>query len=411
MNRINRRVFLKYLGAAAGALAVPSAASTVFASDQDVLRAGRSLGARIGVMVPESKEYPLMAERFLAGLGLHFEGSKVAIIRENIGASLPVSSLRKLVEGEGADIVVGLMNSGAASSLVRLMPEEKTVFIASNVGEVMPRSGEQAPNLFHATLNYWQAGWAMGRWAAANLGRKACIASSLHDSGYDALYAFRLGFESSGGRISGTFVTHSKEQVSGAVSELVRIRPDFVYTAYSGPDAVEFIKAYSNSAIGGNVPLAGSAFLLDTADTSKFREVPDHIKICSPFGPTAEREAFNRAYRKKTGSSSDVFSLLGYETARCISAALEASGGNASRKDVLIRSMETVSFEGIRGRIEMDPASHATSGPLYLGDMRLDGLAGTKILGRGLSISGHDTRVKSLHTTVRSGWNNSYLCA
>jgi len=411
MKRIKRRDFLKYMGAAAGTLALPSAVAAAFAPGRELFQAERGLAARVGVMVPESGMYPLMAGNFISGLNFHFRGSRVKIIRENIGSSLPVSSLRKLAEEEGAEIIVGLMNSGAASSLIRLMPEEKNIFIASNVGEVMPRAGEQAPNLFHSTLNYWQAGWAMGRWAAANLGKRACIASSLHDSGYDALYAFRLGFESAGGRISDTFVTHSREQVSGAVSELVRIRPDFVYTAYSGPDAVEFMRAYNNSAIGGNIPLAGSAFLLDTAGVSGFGMAHDQIKICSPFGPVAERTAFDRAYKKTTGSAPDVFSLLGYETARCISAALEGSGGSATRKDLLMKSMKTVSFEGIRGRTEMDPVTHTTSGPLYFGAGRFDGPSAAGILGRERSISGHDSRVKPLYTAVRSGWNNSYLCA
>ncbi len=410
MNPIDRRVFLKYLGAAAGTAALPSAVSAVFAPGHAPAPAHKNLTARIGVMVPESEKYPLMAHNFLAGLNLHFEGSRVEIITEKIGSSLPSVNLRRLIRDERVDLVIGMVNSGVAASLVRPADSDSSVFIASNVGEVMPRAGEQSPNLFHCTLNYWQAGWAMGRWAAANLGKRACISSSLHDSGYDGLYAFRLGFESAGGRISDMFVTHTPEQVSETLRKLGHIRPDFVYTAYSGPDAAEFLTLYRNSTIGGRIPVAGAAFLLDTADTPEPGKTAEYINICSPFGPAAERAAFDRTCLEKTGSAADVFSLLGYETAKCIATAIEAAGGNAARTAALLKTLKTVSFEGTRGRIEMDPASHATSGPLYMGGRRLHGLPNGEIRGLQRSISVGDARMRPLYTSVRSGWNNSYLC-
>ena len=65
MKDITRRNFLKIAGATAGAMAIPS---TLFALESGCT--GNQTRLKIGVVLPRSKEYPQMADNFMAGMAL-----------------------------------------------------------------------------------------------------------------------------------------------------------------------------------------------------------------------------------------------------------------------------------------------------------------------------------------------------
>ena len=415
MCSITRRNFLKIAGAAAGSLAIPAA---LFALESE--GKGTGIPLKIGVVLPRSKEYPLMSENFMAGMGLCLDGNAkscggLQFLREESVTPLPHSSLKKLVEEDRVDLAVCLANSGAASALDDYFPG--TPLIVSNVGECMVREVDFYPSTFHCTLNYWQSNWAMGRWAALHLGKRAFIAASLFESGYDSVYAFHLGFESLGGTIVDTHVSYNGPGTEYPAVVIAAIRdksPDFVFALYSGREAVDFVAAFASSGLAGRLPLTGSPFLVDEGILKEHGILACGTKSCFPWTAalqSADNRAFAAAFRAKTGRMPDAFAVLGYDTAGLIASALK-DVGNTYAKGSMVAALGHAEVVSPRGLLKMDSRTNTIAGPLYLREVRTgaDGPENAAV-GRMDIVSELDGRVSNLRIALRTGWHNAYMCA
>src|SRR5690606_26546648 len=118
--------------------------------------------------------------------------------------------VQKMLLVERPHLVVGVLGAGQAPSVAPLFAQHRTPFLVCNLGgDLLLTGGVQNPYLFWNSLNVWQSTYALGCWAAANVGRTAVVASGFHEAGYGLVEAFWMGFrEAGGGRILATEVTH-----------------------------------------------------------------------------------------------------------------------------------------------------------------------------------------------------------
>jgi hypothetical protein len=131
--------------------------------------------------------------------------------------------------------------------------------LAIDTGANLPETDQTMPV---ATLDVWSAAWITGHWAASALGRRAVIATSFYDSGYDSLYALHRGFETAGGEAE-VFLTHRPDHVdfAGLAQLIDEKRPALVFAAYSGREAAEALPYLA----GFGIPVVGSPLLTETA--------------------------------------------------------------------------------------------------------------------------------------------------
>lgn len=423
-----RRGFLKTAVLAAGALVAapllsdPKGAGAAALADKAGAKSPQSGPAtRLGVLLPESHVYPELGGNFLAGmrayLGLGSDtgpGRQVAVIAEKtgFGPQRMLQKAEKLLREDEANLLVGLLTPSVATTLHSMLEANKTFLIAASVGENMSRRSEQHPFIFHHTLGNWQSNFALGEWAASKLGRRAFIATSFYDSGYDSLYAFRLGFERGGGTVTQTYVAGVPGDPTGMqalVEAMVQAQPDVVYGAFCGQIASDFVKAYAHSSLSGLVPLVGSAFLVDESllPLQGAAALGVTTAFSSPIVESHESQAFLAAYRKESKQTPDAFALLGYETAQLVTEVLNAVGKNALGGEKLKR----INFTGPRGHITMDPTTHSTDGgPIYLREVQRQGGALRNVIVAELdTVAGKDAHVEALRNDPKTGWLNAYL--
>src|SRR5690606_34383162 len=130
--------------------------------------------------------------------------------------------------------------------------------------------------------------------------------SSFYESGFDTLLAFEQGVEASGGSIVDRFVTHfdpSAPRIADAIEAVRVLRPDFVYAAYNGQQASEFLRAYHAAGLG--IPLVGSSFIADENLT-----LPAALRTVGAWSAaldTAENSAFMGAFKSSSGRAADAF--------------------------------------------------------------------------------------------------------
>ncbi len=423
---LSRRAFLRSAGLAAGALAAAPLLNATPAwaagpKPAGPLPIGRDL-LTIGVLLPQSTIYPALGSNFLAGMQLYFNQAAdgtpaVRLVAEDAGFGQAQATVaaQKLLDTGKASLVVGLGNPMLAGMLRGLFQARRTFFLAAGLGENVPRQSADSAYVFHHTLGAWQGAWALGQWAATHLGRRAAVATSFYDSGYDMLSAFHLGFTAAGGTVATTQTTHllaNSPALPAVLAEIAATRPDFVYGAYCGPAAVDFVRAYAQAAPLARTPLLGSTFLAGETALPTLGKAALGIKTALGWTPaleTAENRAFLAAYAKQTGQVADSPALLGYETAHLAATALAGVAGDASRINEMRAALAAAAWTGPRGRIAMDAQTHCTDGPLYLREVHVRGGALANMPVTPLLAAGSQDGGAGLRTATKTGWVNAYL--
>src|SRR5262249_14177794 len=79
---------------------------------------------------------------------------------------------------------------------------------------------------------------------------------------------------------------------------------------------------------------------------------------------------FTADYKTRTGKDANVFAMQGYDTARLIVEAVNATQGNTSDKDKLVAAIGGVTFDGPRGTFKMDPNTHNVIQHIYIRDVQ-----------------------------------------
>jgi len=373
---MNRRDFIKTVALSAGMVILPP------------VKGNASYPLKIGVLYPRSTLFPHLAQSHLDGMKVHLREAGCDGVAQIVSlypqecSPGPAAALRQsaaLLE-KGVDIVVGVVGSRFLPTLRDLFHDTQTLFIVNNIGANLVPASSPSPYIFPVSFNYWESNWAMGRWAARNLGAKAVIVSSFYDSGYDTLYAFRFGFEQAGGSIVKTMVTGAPAlpacTISSVLKEIERIGPEFVYGIYCGESAVNFVKAYAESPIAGKIPLAGAGFMVDESILPAQGEAALGIKSCLSWSRnlrTKENRAFNAAYRQQTRRPADPFAVLGYDTARFILTALKAAGGHTDKTDTIAKVPGTMAPASPRGILRIQNDTQSAVSPLYIREIRRKG--------------------------------------
>ncbi len=426
--RVPRRTFLRRIGGAAGAIITTSMLSACGASAMHDQSTGAPLVSdftlRVGVLLPRSARRPLLSAQLLDGMRLFFEqshtlagGRPVALVAEQYdGPYHSLSQAHELVAGGQVDIITGLISRNEVAGLDGLLRERHTPLIVSDVGANVIHQPHQSEYVLRSSLNYWQANLALGAWAAQHAGKRAMIATSFYEGGYDSLYAFRYGFEQGGGVVLDTLVSHRPSgptDLPALMASIRQLRPDLVYAAYSDQEAIDFVRAYAAAGLAPQVPLFGAGFVTDEHILPLLGDAAVGIKTALPWSyalDLPQNHAFTAAFEVYAGRPADAFAVLGYDTARLIADAL----GTGDPRDIagLRQSFGALTFAGPRGQLQIDGATGDVASPLYLREVRRDGSAYRNAviadLGHSAAINVHG---EALRRDMRSGWTHAYLAA
>ena len=425
---VGRRAFLKAAASVGAALVahplLPAAAHAHVPLDPTTPTASSSKPFRIGVVLPESQRYPALASSMLAGLKLAFaeRGNLVggrqaellpAIYGDRVAGA--TRQARALILEQDVDLLVGVMSSAATAPLHDLLQAHQVPLILTNAGANVVRQRGQGPYIFRISLNDWQANWAVGAWAASHIGKTAFIATSFYESGYDSSYLFARGLERAGGTVLGRHITHVPRQTDTFTPMLAAIRqanPDFVYAAYSGQQAQDFMRAYASANLAGRVPLVGSGFLLDDSLLAQYGQTALHSISGLTWAPTLDipqNNAFTSAYHAAAGQPADPFAVLGYDAGRLIADAVDATAGKTRSRGQLLKALRTRELSSPRGSLVMNQQAQSSATPIYIREVRRhQGALSNIAIARIDSMAGLD-EAAAIRASIKSGWLDAYL--
>jgi branched-chain amino acid transport system substrate-binding protein len=365
---LSRRTFVRTAGiGAAGLLAAPATAAVL-------KRKPAAFSA--GLVLPVDGSYSRMSDSFTDGFRMALDAAKAQaalttrLLPQGLGA---YEAIQELVAG-GVDLIVAGVTSPVAHLVAPLVADRQIPLIVANVGAHLEPAAPDNPFVLRNSLQYWQASYALGGWTAAQVGRSGFIASSLADSGYDNVLAFRVGLEGGGGGIVGTQVTHVDPADNGLAALLDAIRStgaNVVYANYSGQMAVDFLRAYASS--GLRVPVVGPAFLAEDYAAAAVGNGALGVRTSSSW-TYADRSKANRsfvtAYAQRTGRPADPFAVLGYDTGNLVLTGLANARHAGLPNSRLVDALAGASITSPRGTLTVDASTRTVVGPLSIREMR-----------------------------------------
>ena len=410
-----RRQLLHAAGAAALTMSPMAKAALAVGSSSRPLR--------LGVVLPESFRYPELPLELLAGFEAFVAASgerrvRLLPIAGGRGANTAFAAAADKVTSGAVDMLAGFVNRNLASRITPLLEERGAPFVVCDMGADIVRERHDSAYLVRNSLGYWQASFAMGQWASANLGRRAVIASDFLESGYDMVYAFRRAFEAGGGDVASVQVTglpDGSAPLSSLAGAIRSQRPDFVYAFYSGRRAEAFLRFYESEGLSRIAPLAGAGLLTDSATLSNVPAGLEGVTTASTWAPdldSPESSALRSAYGKVRGGEASLFAMLGFETAQRISTAMAAAGGSFGDPARLAGALAAASFTGPRGAVGPQDGLLETSAPAYVRRLSRtrSGLVNvTLTMLPAVNVPAETAR--ELRTMAKTGWAQAYLAA
>ncbi|GAB5471232.1 MAG: ABC transporter substrate-binding protein [Rhodospirillales bacterium] len=339
---------------------------------------------KIGLLLPFSGVYAGLGDHIEKGFALgleHFGGdlgdNSITLFREDTEAkpAVGLAKARKLVLQDKVDAMVGIVSSAVLGAVRDFAEGSKVPVIVANAGNNDMTGQRCSPYVLRVSFSNAQMNRPMGDYMADKGLKRVHLMAPDYAAGHQMMNAFKETFEAKGGEIVGETYTplHGTKDYAPFISAAKATDPDAIYVFYAGGAAIAFVKQYHDFGVKEEVPLYGAGFLTSPAYVQVQGEAADGITVGLHYVPsidTPENERFQSAYQAAHGKTGSEFAVAGYDAARMVIEAIKASGGD---KEAFDKALATISFDGPRGPLRLDPATNNVVQNIYIFENRFVG--------------------------------------
>ncbi len=377
--RLTRR---RLLGAALGGAAALTGRLTEPFGAPAVLGAA-SGPVKLGVLLPYSKVYQQLGEDITSGMRLYFDsvgnkagGRAITLIREDeeIDPQVALRKGRKLIESDNVDIIAGLVASPSALALRDTVHNSKTLLVIANAGANAVTRARRSPYIFRVSFSNWQTSYPIGKWFYDNVARSCLVGASDYAAGHEMIDAFKASYLAAGGKVvAEVFPPLNNSDYGPYITQMAKAKPEAIFVFFAGSDAARFVIQAAGFGLFKDARLAGPGFLVEEDVLPVQGRNALGAYSCLHWAltlQTPENLAFTRGYRARWERDATVYAMQGFDTARVIVEALNATGGDTANKPKLIDAMTAVKFVSPRGPISFDPETRNVIQGLYVRQVR-----------------------------------------
>jgi branched-chain amino acid transport system substrate-binding protein len=344
----SRRRFLAGAAATAGVAAAGGLSPFRFAI-------GDTAPVRIGILLPYSGTYAMLGESISNGFEMRIEqaggrigGRAVEYIALDSEMSVPKAptNTNKLIKKEKVDFLIGPVHSGIAAAMARIVGARGTpIMIVPNAGNNDLTGSLCAPNIFRTSFSNWQPAFPGGK-VMADDGHETCVTIAWkYRAGAQMMAAGKESFEAHGGKVVKDIqVPFPNVEFQAYLSEIAAVKPDAVFTFFSGGGAVKFVKDYAAAGLKEHIPLYGPGFITEGVSQAQ-GAAAEGIRTTLHYAADLDNEAnlrFRADYERAFGKPANVFAVQGYDTGSLLVQAMAAVEGDTGASEALIAHMEGV---------------------------------------------------------------------
>lgn len=414
----DRRNFLKMTGfCLTGSLLKP------VSSNSETVET-RNVPVKIGVILPRANQHSAYPDSFLKGLRLGIGSGKTNTVKTelitesiNNGTTLPAqAAVHRLIKENNVDLITGLLSNEVAGRIGKILKDEEVPALISNAGEnFMLPEVRRNPFLFFNTLNLFQASFEAGKYMVSKHGKNVCIVTTLADSGYDTLFAFRKGVEIAGGSINDTFVfRHNRDNFwDNTINTIKHRNPDGIFVLLNGKSADLFLGKIRSH--GLHIPMITTSF---AADDNRIKHLGESINGTEHFSSwnqglkTQANKKFIHAYQTVYHCLPDQFGFLGYQSGLLLRNSVNLCAG-PPLGIALRNALEACRIQSPTGTVSVNKQSGLVKSSVFLCQSRSSNFnLPENIVLHEFSPDDNLTEIFSLlETGLHSGFINPYLFA
>lgn len=366
---------------AAAAAPSPSAASQ---AAPPVVKPAATGPVKLGVLLPFTQVYAQLGQDCLDGMELYFDrvnrlggGRQIQIIKEDEGvdAGPAVQKARKLIESDNVDIFTGFVSTPIAYGARDMLDAAKLPTIVSTAGGNDLTRGRRSAYIFRSSYSAWQIAYPLGGYMAKDI-KRVVVTAADYAFGRECAEAFKDNFTRSGGTVlKELYPKFPNTDYGPFLPEIQSAKPEATYNFYAGSDAVNFVRQYDEFGLkSGGIKLYGSGTMLEE-DTfpgqgtsalggisilhwAKTLDNPENVRFLAEWAAKYRRDP-------------SVYAVHGFDTARTIVEALNATNGQTADREALAKAIGRVQFASPRGPFSYDPETNNVVHHIYVREVQV----------------------------------------
>jgi branched-chain amino acid transport system substrate-binding protein len=338
---LTRRRLLALFGAAAAAPVLSACGSSVGGGTAPAPEPGAGGGGggtvRVGLVVPLGGVYAGLGEDmkqgwdlWLAQNGGKFGNYTVETVEADEGETPQTggAAVQQVLQSDGVDIVVGIVNSAVAINAAPLFAEAKKVLVVANAGAAAVTGANRNPYVWRASFQNAQIAAAMG----THLGGEAVpggifVIAPDYAAGDEVISGFSTAYEAAGGTIAGTVKPPfgSTTDYQPFLTQIQQSGAGGTFCFFSGAEALSFVTQYEQFGLKATTPLYGSGFLTE-GDVLQ-RQGPSAVGVQTTLHYSSAldnpaNQAFASAYEAEYGEPPTTFAMQTWDSANVLNRAL-----------------------------------------------------------------------------------------
>jgi branched-chain amino acid transport system substrate-binding protein len=269
-----------------------------------------------------------------------------------------VQVTKRLVEADGADLVIGPLAGNVGVALGRYVTTTEVPLVYP-----IPTSDvfvhENYPTVFQLTGTAPQFNAPLGDWAVQNGHRRVVTICSDYAFGQQVCGGFAGRHVAAGGElVEQLWPPLGSSDLAPFISQLQRTPADAVFVGLIGADSVKFLRAWKSFGMEGRMTLLGSDPGFDQA---VLRGVGADAAGLVSVGHFAEgRESpdtrrFSEAFQQRFQKIPSYYAASGYLAADWTARALQANGGKVGEAADFVQVMRSITYQdSVFGPITVD---------------------------------------------------------
>lgn len=322
----------------------------------------------IGVLAPSTGPFATYARDIIDGarlysdeVGGHLGRRKLEMVVEDYQTrpDVALTKIRKLVERDRAQAIVGLVLSAAALAVKDYVNTQKVPLLISGFAVAESLTLQLNPYVFRLTYSAAMTGAPIGQWTYRRLkARRAAIIASDSVGPLELMMAWARAFEESGGKIvQEVYPPLGTADMAPWVAKL-RQDVDVIGVQTVGADGVRFVKQFQEYGLKGKIPLVDASVgvseisLLPTAGETAvgvYNSQPYQYTVDTP-----RNRKFVQAFRAKFGRDPGSPAAFTYAAMAALDAAVNATGGHIEDSARFLEALRKTDLEAPQGRVRFD---------------------------------------------------------
>ncbi len=265
----------------------------------------------------------------------------------------------RLIKREGVQIMTGIVFSNVAMAVVPKVVRADVFYISPNAGPSALAGKGCHPNYFNVAWQNDNLHEAAGQYVNDNGFSNVYLLAPNYPAGKDALAGFKRFFK--GGIAGEVYTKLGQSDYAAEIATLRAAKPDAVFFFLPGGMGINFLKQYAQAGLNTQIPVFGPAFSFDERLLKAVGPSALGVRNGSQWSHDLDNPAnrqFVAAFRQAYGRTPTLYASQGYDAARLIGSALQAVGGDLTKRDQFRAALQKADFESVRGAFRFGSNHH-----------------------------------------------------